>query len=284
MKESLKFLFAFLAVTFIATSCQKEEGNPSQVSEADLLTAENEVAVESAFEDIDDIGFESFFYLESGGRIEANDDSPIHCATRSHDKENKTIIIDYGKGCIGKRGRERSGKIIITYTDKRFVPGAIHTITFNNFYIDGNKIEGTRIRTNISESLDDNLKFKIELVGGKVTFEDGTVATRDAEWETTRIRTSNPINDKRIRTGGAKGINNDGVGYIVTITKPIVWKRGCLSKLKVMIPVEGTKVKEFEDGKTVTIDYGDGSCNNSMTITIDGVSKTVEFKRHRKKG
>jgi len=284
MRESLKFLFAFIAVIIISTSCQKEEENLSQLTDADLLSAKNEAVVESVFEDIDDIGFESFFYLASGGRIEANDDSPIHCATRSHDKENKTIIIDYGEGCTGKRGRERSGKIIITYTDKRFVPGAIHTITFNNFHIDGNKIEGTRIRTNISENADSNLKFKIELVGGKVTFEDGTIATRDAEWETTRIRTPNPINDERIRTGEAKGTNKDGVDYKVTISKPIVWKRGCLSKLKIMIPVEGTKFKEFEDGKNVTIDYGDGSCNNSMTVTIDGESKTVEFKRHRSKG
>lgn len=284
MKRSIKFLTAIIAVLFFAAACQEELENPNQLSEVDILSVENEAVVESAFEDIDDIGFESLLYFESGGRIEASEDSPILCAVRSHDRENKTIIIDYGDGCEGKYGRIRSGKIIITYTDRRFVPGAVHTITFNNFYIDGNKIEGTRIRTNISESTDDNLKFRIELIDGKITFEDGTSATREAIWETTRIRTPNPINDERIRTGSANGFNIDGIGYTVTITKPIVWKRGCLPTVRVMIPVEGTKVKEFEDGRIITIDYGDGTCDNLVTITTDGVSETIELKKVRRNG
>ena len=284
MKRSLKLLAAFVAVLFFTTACQEETENPNQLSDEDVQTAQNEATVESAFEDVDDIGFESLLYLESGGRIAESEDSPIYCAIRSHDKENKTIIIDYGDGCIGKFGRERKGIIIVSYTDLRFVPGAVHTITFNNFYIDGNKIEGTRIRTNISESIDDNLKFRIELINGKVTFEDGTFATREAIWETTRVRTPNPINDERIRTGNASGVNRRGIGYTVTITKPLVWKRGCLPTVRVMIPVEGIKVKELENGVTITMDYGDGTCDNLVTITKDGVSKTVELKRFRKDG
>lgn len=284
MNRSIKILTTIVVVLFFTTACQEDGENPNQLSEGDVLVAENEAVVESVFEDVDDIGFESLLYFESGGRIAESEDSPIHCAVKTHDKENKTITIDFGDGCIGKHGRERSGKIIISYTDRRFVPGAVHTITFNNFYIDGNKIEGTRIRTNISESTDDNLKFRIELINGKITFEDGTSATREAIWETTRIRTPNPINDERIRTGSANGINVDGIGYTVTITKPIVWKRGCLPTVRVMIPVEGVKVKEFEDGNTITIDYGDGTCDNLVTITKDGVSETVELRGLRRDG
>ena len=284
MKRSLKFLSAFVVVLFFTTACQKEEENPNQLSDLDVLAAQDEATVESVFEDIDDIGFESLLYTESGGRTEANDDSPIFCAVRTHDKENKTIIIDYGKGCIGKHGRERSGKIIISYTDQRFVPGAVHTITFNNFYIDGKKIDGNRTRTNISESDNDFLRFRITLEKGKVTWEDGTFATREATWETTRIRTPNPINDERIRTGNASGVNRNEIGYTVNITKAIVWKRGCLPQVRVMIPVEGTKVKEFEDGRIISIDYGDGSCDNYFTITKDGESKPVELKRLRRDG
>ncbi len=284
MRRSLKFLSAFIAVLFFTVACQEETENPNQLAEVDVQAAQNEATVESVFEDIDDIGFESLLYAESGGRTEAIDDSPIFCAVRTHDKENKTIVIDYGDGCIGKHGRERSGKIIISYTDRRFVPGAVHTITFNNFYIDGKKIEGTRTRTNISESDNDYLRFRITLENGKVSWEDGTYATREATWETTRIRTPNPINDERIRTGSASGVNRDGIGYTVNITKAIVWKRGCLPQVRVMIPVEGTKVKEFEDGRIISIDYGDGTCDNLMTVTRDGESQTVELRGLRRDG
>ena len=194
------------------------------------------------------------------------------------------ITIDYGEGCVGKHGRERKGKIIINYTDRRFVPGAVHVITFEDFYVDGKKVEGTRIRTNISDSVEDYLKFRIELTEGKVTWEDGSFATREAVWETSRVRTPNPINDERIRTGSASGVNREGLTYTVTITKAIVWKRGCLPAKRIMIPVEGIKVKEFEDGKSISIDYGDGTCDNDVTITRDGVTETVELKKHKRNG
>lgn len=284
MKRTINYLAALALALFFVTACQEESENPNQLSEADITLAENEATAESAFEDVDDIAFEGLMLFESGGRIAENEESPIRCATKTHDKENKIITIDFGEGCVGKHGRERKGKIVITYTDRRFVPGAVHTITFEDFYVDGKKIDGVRTRTNISASEDDYLRFRIELTEGKVTWEDGTFATREAVWETTRVRTPNPINDERIRTGSASGVNREGVSYNVTITKAIVWKRACLPLKKIMIPVEGTKVKAFNDGKTVTIDYGDGTCDNLVTITKDGVSETVELKKHRANG
>ena len=284
MKRSFKFFMASFALFAVTTSCQEDGENPNQLTEVDILIAENETIVESAFEDVDDIGFESVLYFESGGRTVENEDSPIRCATKTHDKENKIITIDFGEGCEGPHGRVRSGKIIITYTDRKFVPGAVHTMTFENFYIDGKMVEGTRTRTNISEGENDNLKFSVVLEDGSITWEDGTYSTRAATWETTRIRTPNPINDERIRTGNASGMTREKVIYTVTITKPIVWKRGCLQSVRVMIPVEGTKVKEFEDGKAITIDYGDGTCDNLVTITKDGATETVELKRVQKDG
>ena len=284
MKQVLRFLLAFAVVIFIATACQEETENPNQLTGDDVMIVENEAIAESAFEDVDDIGYESLLYFESGGRIAESEDSPIFCAVKTHDYVNHIITIDFGDGCIGMFGRERSGKIFIKYTDRIFVTGAVHTITFEDFYVDGKKIEGIRTRTNISTSNDDFLRFSIVLENGKVTWEDGTFATREANWETTRIRTPNPINDERIRTGSASGINRDGIGYTLEITKAIVWKRECMPIKRVMIPVEGIKVKKFEDGTIVTIDYGDGTCDNLVTITKDGITETIELQSLRRDG
>ncbi len=284
MKGSFKLFTAIFALIFFASSCQEDVESPGQLTDVDLLNVENEASVESAFEDVDDIAFESVLLFESGGRIADSEDSPIHCAEKTHDLENNTIIIDFGEGCVGINGRERKGKILISYTDRRFVSGAVHTMTFENFYVDGNLIEGTRTRTNISASTDDYLRFSIVLENGKVTWEDGTYATREANWETSRIRTPNPINDERIRTGSASGIDREGLIYTVNITKPIVWKRSCLATDRIMIPVEGIKVKAFEDGNSITIDYGDGTCDNLVTITKDGITETVELTGPRRDG
>jgi len=41
--------------------------------------------------------------------------------------------------------------------------------------------------------------------------------------------------------------------------------------------VEGTKVLTVED-KVITIDYGSGTCDRLITITVNGQSKEIELK------
>lgn len=60
--------------------------------------------------------------------------------------------MDFGTGCsIVFNGDTivRSGQIIITVTDRKYVVGSEHIVTFNNFYMNGVKIEGTKTRTNL---------------------------------------------------------------------------------------------------------------------------------------
>ncbi len=278
MKRIVSYLVAVLFITALATSCQQEE-NPNLISDTDVQAAENEAEIASILEDVDDITFYSLLST-TNSRIAEDQDSPLSCAEITHDHENKTIIIDYGDGCEDRRGRVRKGIVMIIYTDHRFVPGALQTITFNEFYIDGKKIEGLRTRENISESIEDPLKYRITLTNGKVTWEDGSFATREAEWVRTRIRAANPINDQIINEGNASGITRRDQNYTVEITKPIVWKRGCLPALRIFVPVEGTKVKTLGD-RVITIDFGDGECDNLFTVTKDGVTVEREFKRSR---
>jgi hypothetical protein len=283
MKKSSKILSLAVVVALFVTSCQDQSESPSQLADAELANAESEAIVESTFEDVDDISYESLFYTTEGGRIADDPNSPLTCAVVNHDKEGKTITVDFGNGCEGPGGRVRSGKIIITYTARMYVPGAVVTTTFENYICDGRQIEGTRTRTNLAESTVDTLACSIQLENGKVTWEDGTVATRDAYWTITRVRSLQPINDLRIRTGYASGVTAEGVAYTSTITKPIVWKRGCQPARRVMIPVEGTRVLESEN-HSYSIDYGDGSCDNIVHITKDGQTKDVEITRQRKLG
>ena len=61
----------------------------------------------------------------------------------------------------------------------------------------------------------------------------------------------------------------------MTITKDLVYKRSCAVTNKVFIAVQGTK-ELVVDGKKITIDYGNGECDNKVTITVNGKSKEVE--------
>lgn len=275
--KKLLFITAIAFATFL-TSCSKDEEAVSDlVGELDI---DSEATFEANYEDIDLIVEAGMETLDDAARV--NSDAVLDCATITHDKENKTVTIDYGEGCEGPGGRIRAGIIRISYSDHRLVPGAFRTTTFDGFSVDGVLVEGTRSVENVSESLDSDPSFSISLVGGKLTFEDETTATRDAQRTRTWMRASNPLNDEATVEGSASGTRRDGVSYSVETLSPIVYKRACWSS-RVFIPVSG--IKQYTSGDNVAVvNYGDGTCDNEVTITINGgepITKVITPKGRR---
>ncbi|WP_420581131.1 hypothetical protein [Reichenbachiella sp.] len=106
------------------------------------------------------------------------------CVTVTEDAATNTKIIDFGEdGCVGRDGRVRTGKIIITHEGERDVPGFKRTITLENFSVDTIGVEGTRVLTYVSGT-DIEKEYNVSLTGGKLSFPDNTEATR----ESTRTR------------------------------------------------------------------------------------------------
>ncbi len=194
------------------------------------------------------------------------------------------ITIDFGAGCEDPRGNVRSGKIIVHFEGRRFLPGSSLTVTFENYVINGITLNGTRVLTNIAESTEVSPKFRVYL-NGSVEWPDGTTATREHCYEREWIRALNPLNDEWHVTQcantdewphnfAATGINRRGVEYEVAIVTELVYRRGC--------PIAVSGVKEFTNvatGKVVIVDYGDGDCDRAITISVDGNSRTVNVDR-----
>jgi len=187
------------------------------------------------------------------------------------------ITIDFGSACTDMKGNVRSGIIHVEFIGRRFLPQSKIITTFENYKINGVEIEGTRTVTNVTGSVEDRPKFSIVIIGGKATWPDGSFATREANRTREWIRGANPLLDEWIVEGTAAGTNRKGVTYQVEITKPLVYKRECAIGSRVFMAVEGTKVLTT-DSKTITIDYGSGDCDKTVTVTINGVTRTIEVK------
>ena len=282
MKRVINVLIAGLFLTVFITACQNED-EIGQISSEEVESVETEAAADAVVDEIDEIAFYSMLSA-SGGRVEEDENSPIRCAERIHDRENKRIIISFGEeGCADWKGRIRTGTVIIDYTDHRFVPGAIHIITFDNFAIDGVAVAGSRTITNTAESLDDVLSFTID-VNLSLTWPEGLgTYTRIGQWQKKRYRENNPIMDRIVISGGVSGVNKEGIEYSVEITKDIVRRRDCLLSKLIFVPVEGIKVKTKGDNVLI-IDYGNGECDNLVTVTRNGVEKEIELRRFRPRG
>ncbi|GAB1444784.1 hypothetical protein MASR2M41_04090 [Flammeovirgaceae bacterium] len=185
------------------------------------------------------------------------------------------ITIDFGSGCEDKKGDVRRGKIIITFDGRRFLPGSSYVTTFENYSINDIKIEGARTVTNVNGSVEEHPSFTIVIEGGKATWPDGTFATRESNRNREWIRASNPVNDEWHVTGNAAGTNRKGVSYTMEITEALVYKRECAISNRIFMAVAGVKVLTTEN-RQKTIDYGDGNCDRTVTILINGVSKEME--------
>lgn len=253
-------LLITLAISVLFMACEQGAEEPTL-----NIDVEEEATLESAFEDIDIISDASLEEIDTEGARRERD-RILDCATVEHDTATNTVIIDYGDGCEGPGGRIRAGKIIIQYSGRRFEPGSSRVVTLEGFSLDGNRVEGTRSVTNISESLSDNPTFNVVLTGGKITFTDGTFATREANHTRTWFRARNVLEDSATVTGEALGINREGLEYSIEITETLVFKRTCS---RVFIPVSGQKVITVGGSETI-IDYGDGECENLVLVTRGG--------------
>jgi hypothetical protein len=246
----------------------------------DDASVEADLLAQADFEEIDDItsGMMSIAEGGLGGRITSVDDDRCHCAVVTHDHENHVITIDFGDGCTGPNGVVRSGKIIITYSGYRFVPGSYWIVTFEDFYINRRHIEGVRTVTNISESLAANPKFHIVLEGGMVTWPDNTFATREVDRVRVWFRAANPVLDEYhvLARSTADGTTRKEINYSCLVLEDLVYKRSCRDSKKGRIPVAGVKEVVFGDRKYI-VDFGDGECDTMVTITSGDETKTIDL-------
>lgn len=282
--KNLKYLFAIaLFGLFVMNSCKKEDTTSG-------VTVSSQEAVEAAQDDANAGDSYDEVYSESDDVVsteESNNYSnssnlksmstegtrKVTVTKGSGDSTNypKTITIEYSNW-IGKNGRKKNGTITITQSAKMWKKNAVRTILLSDFVInDSIKIEGLKTITNKGLS-NGKQTVEVTLQNGKVTnLNTNKFITR--EFTRTRIWDDNstPLwiwDDTYTISGTATGVNRNGYNYTSTISdsNPLFMRVGCpwITKGVITIVVEGKK--------TVTIDFGTGTCDKKYTVTVDNVS------------
>lgn len=279
-----KAVLMVLAMLFVMASCSDEDGLNTDLLEEEAALLEDEQDADEGLDASSDV-FSVMDLAQVDNNLKVSDedvppDSAYSCATITHNREEKVITIDFGEGCVGLDGVLREGKIIITYTAHYLIPGAVITKTFEEYFVNEKQVEGFITITNIAPDLNSNPEFNAVLEGGKFTWEDGSFATRESDFIIEWVNAQNPLNDQFEMDGFASGVNRRGVAYEMNITSTLIKKVIC--KLEgVYIPVQGIKVLEREGLPTLTIDFGNGDCDNEVTITRGDQSRTVTVGRWR---
>ena len=263
-------LLMVIATALLFASCEKDNESITplitSIQEDDLATSyndevENEADELSVDQPTRTMDASAMFVATDNGRTVVrvvNNDGSI----------TKTVTYTSWTNPNGNQNIVKNGKIVITIVGTPSADIYTCTITFENFTINGAKIEGTRVITKTAQ-----YQFNATCDNGKITFADGKTYTRSYTRTRTWVDgTATPLNvwdDVFEITGTATGINRNGNAYTHTIVNPLRIERTC------KYIVSGTITVVVND-KTLSLDYGAGTCDNLATITYNG--KTTEIK------
>ncbi len=278
-----ELLFVLFLGTLLISSCEKDK---DQLSDEVITLAETEAINNAIYEEIDGtvettlVTLDLNKYSESSVKSTSADACPV--ITVDHPDTTyfpKIVTIDYGDGCSFVFNNDtitRKGRIIITVTGRYFVTDAKRIITFENFYINDVKVEGTRTITNLGINDKGHLTFGIKLEDGKITFNDGKFVTCESERVREWVRSDDWSNDTVYITGWISGTNLNGDNYTCETGDPLVLVH-CLIFNRRWTIVDGTLVITVGDETPITIDYGNGTCDRIINVSKDKKSRSLEF-------
>jgi len=292
---------AFLLVIFSCTKENSQDGTIAQQEEqASITSSESDGEAEGVYNGIfddamgvsDEVGmagtgiFGRTYSTNTGIGLDAQRLTGCQTVTITH--PNTTIfpirvVIDFGtSGCTGIDGHVRKGKIIAEYTNRLIVPGAIATTTFDGFYMDSIKVEGTLKITNSTSPVTSQLsrQFTVE-VNGKLTKTNGNYT----EWTSKKVITQKeglltvdyPRDDVFTIEGSSHGKvkrSNLLVAWESAIVEPLVKKFTCrwIVKGKVKTAIVSSS---SNSSQSALLDFGAGDCDNKAVITINGVAHNI---------
>lgn len=248
------------------SACKKN----SNTEDSDLVSSEDqsqgETHYDQVFKEVD--GASSDAGMKKGGY-------PI--VTIDSTTSPRTMSINYGTVNFScKDGNYRRGMILVNWNGKYRSEGTVINISFSDFYQNDNHIEGSKSISNNGRNAKDQLSFTI-VVNGKVTTTTGETHT----WNSNRTRTwiageaTKEWNDDKYEiTGTTNGVNRKGLTYNANITKALMVDLSCQYRF-----VSGI-IELTPEGKSKrVIDFGNGACDNQVTVTMNGKSHIITKKR-----
>jgi hypothetical protein len=289
MKTNFSSLsIAVFASVLVLAGCERDE---ERLTASDTKDLTEEAIIDSYYQDMDDLGAvaidaptdNEFSGGRTNGTITIQDERFCEGAIVTIEPgANSTIedpygvlTVDFGtQGCTDVRGNIRKGKLIFTYDGWRFQSGSTVVLTTDNYSINGVTLEGTRTSTNITANESDPPKFHVVLTDGKATFSDNTFAERESDITWSWIRGASPALDQLIihNNSTAGGVTRAGHSYSVSLIEQLVYKRFC------GMAVSGIKKYVIDGEKEITINYGDGDCDSTVSVTVDGTTRTITIE------
>jgi len=260
------------SLALLTTSCKKDE----EKVPAETSTTNDEALADRIFDNIGNISNEA--YSQETSTTKSTDGARLFlgdCATITLDTLGYpfTLTVDFGtENCLCEDGHYRRGQIIAHFTGPYWQPGTVITHTLNNYFVDDNGAEGTRVVTNVGPNTDGDMEYHVQV--------DGEIFLANSDdhfsWTSTRTRlwiegynTFTPNDDVYLISGISAGIRANGETWARTTIEPLRLELDCRHIVSGILEITSS------NGPLMTLDYGTGACDNEAYLTIFGVVYTI---------
>jgi hypothetical protein len=274
-QKMFSFMLSLVLIFFMA--CNDDNENNVTFTESEQSAYEAEESTENIFDVVESITLAAMDFSDasSGGRLAVFQNPETDCAEISITlgDEMNTVVIDFGDGCEGPDGKTRKGKVIVDYKGNWLMEESLVTTVLQDFYIDGIKVEGTRVVNSLGFE-NNTLTLGVQIIGGKVTWPDESFLTRTST-RTHKLIIGQSLDEIELEvTGEAAGVTREGIEYVVETVEPLLFKGSCRGNT-IYLPVSGIKTITIPELPVLTVDYGAGDCDNKITVILDRGSKEI---------
>jgi hypothetical protein len=277
--KKITYLLLVVMVTgsLYFTSCKKKEINEK---DTDTASASDQSLASSTVNDLTSISDEAGrnYSVQSFKTADAEGLLATSCAIVTVDTLTaaKTITVNFGAtNCLCNDGRNRRGLVILSFTGKYRDSLTVITVTPQNYFVNDNQVSGSKTITNKGHNAAHHLVYEIN-ANMTITKANGggTISCsslRQREWiagESTLAWSD----DMYSITGTANGTTSNSNSFTSIIISPLIRNMaiGCRKHFTQGI------LEHTPSGKAMrTIDYGNGTCDDQATVTINGNTYTV---------
>jgi hypothetical protein len=264
----------------------------SKITDAEIEAVGDNADAQGSSSETQTIADQAFAYGKSSGNMRtSNNYSTLGgCATISIDTANSsntdTLTIDFGSSpCQCRDGRFRQGKIIVVYSGKYHTPNAVIDI-YHSGYAVGKTTNDMKTFSNsstkhivnngynsagfMSWNVTSSISFTKANSGGTVTFSESKLRTQIAG-----LATGYSTTNKYSVSGTSNGIAANGTSFTANTVSgnDLIRDMSCAKHF-----TQGA-LEITPSGKSmITIDFGNGTCDNTATVTRNGKTKTITLR------
>ena len=262
-------MFIFIFACFLFSGCSKDAINTITQKESDA--DKNSVFAEQTFEQ-EQIIVDGVMMSNPGSKSTNTGTSAVSaCLTITFDlvSSPKKATLDFGTvNCPCTDGKNRRGKIIVTFSGALTDSLSYVTSTFDNYFVDDNQVTGIRTVTNKGHNAAGHLNFQIITDGSIVLANNGGTITyitnHNREWTVGENTPFDISDDAYSFSGSSSGTTVTNQAFTVVITSPLVWTISCNHFVSGVFDL--TPAGEV----TRTVDFGNGDCDTKATVTVLG--------------